>query len=113
MKTNATTRERVGRVGQQPPVVIPQDILETLKNGLLIRAKREVDLNDRLTPAEAETVRRGEAQLKRGGSKPWRVVRDALPIIFMKFPSPGRGSDLRDPDQVKRHLPIAWFAGTR
>jgi bifunctional DNA-binding transcriptional regulator/antitoxin component of YhaV-PrlF toxin-antitoxin module len=92
MKTTATTRERVGRVGQRRQVVIPQDILETLKlragdlvafteqkNGLLIRAKREVDLNDRLTPAEAKTVRRGEAQLKRGESKPWRVVRDALP----------------------------------
>ena len=36
------------------------------------------DLDDTLTPAEAKIVRRGEAQLKRGKSKPWRAVKHAL-----------------------------------
>jgi hypothetical protein len=42
------------------------------KNGVLIRAKRAANPDDTLTPAEAKTVRRGEAQLKRGEPKPWR-----------------------------------------
>jgi len=37
-----------------------------------------MDSNDTLTPDEARIVRRGEAQLKRGKSKPWRVVKHAL-----------------------------------
>ena len=36
------------------------------------------DLDDTLTAAEAKIVRRGEAQLKRGKSKPWRDVKHAL-----------------------------------
>ena len=48
------------------------------KNGVLIKAKRLVDSDDSLTPAEAKVVRRGEAQLKRGQSKPWRAVKHAL-----------------------------------
>jgi AbrB family looped-hinge helix DNA binding protein len=90
MKT-ITTVERTGRVGQRRQVVIPREILETLKlqagdlvafaeqkNGVLIKPKRMVNSDDTLTPAEAKLVRRGEAQLKRGESKPWRVVKDAL-----------------------------------
>jgi AbrB family looped-hinge helix DNA binding protein len=91
MKTNTATQERLGRVGQRRQVVIPREILETLnlqtgdlvafteqKNGVLITAKRTVDLEDTLTAAEAKIVRRGEAQLKRGDSKPWRNVKHAL-----------------------------------
>jgi len=91
MKTNTATQERVGRVGQRRQVVIPREILETLnlqtgdlvafteqKNGVLITAKRTIDLEDTLTAAEAKIVRRGEAQLKRGDSKPWRNVKHAL-----------------------------------
>ena len=48
------------------------------KNGMLIKPKRMVDPDDTLSPAEAKIVRRGEAQLKRGESKPWRVVKHAL-----------------------------------
>jgi AbrB family looped-hinge helix DNA binding protein len=90
MKT-ITTEERTGRVGQRRQVVIPREILETLKlqagdlvafaeqkNGVLIKPKRMINSDDTLTPAEAKIVRRGEAQLKRGESKPWRVVKDAL-----------------------------------
>jgi bifunctional DNA-binding transcriptional regulator/antitoxin component of YhaV-PrlF toxin-antitoxin module len=36
------------------------------------------DLDDTLTPAEEKIVRRGEAQIKRGKSKPWRDVKHAL-----------------------------------
>ena len=92
MKTTTTIQERTGRVGQRRQVVIPQEILATLKlragdlvafseqkNGVLIKPKRTVDPDDTLTPAEAKIVRRGEAQLKRGESKPWREVKDALP----------------------------------
>jgi len=61
-----TTQERIGRaVAEQ-------------KNGVVIKAKRLVDPEDTLTPAEAKVVRRGEAQLKRGQSKPWRGVKHAL-----------------------------------
>jgi AbrB family looped-hinge helix DNA binding protein len=90
MKTT-TAQERVGRVGQRRQVVIPREILETLKlragdlvsfaeqkNGVLITPKRMADSDDALTPAEAQIVRRGEAQLKRGDSKPWRAVKHAL-----------------------------------
>ena len=86
-----TTPERIGRVGQPRQVVIPREMLETLniregdfvafaeqKNGVLIKAKRLVDSDDTLTPAEAEVVRRGEAQLKRGRSKSWRAIKHAL-----------------------------------
>jgi bifunctional DNA-binding transcriptional regulator/antitoxin component of YhaV-PrlF toxin-antitoxin module len=38
------------------------------------------DLDDTLTPAETKIVRRGEAQLKRGKSKPWRTVKHALAL---------------------------------
>jgi AbrB family looped-hinge helix DNA binding protein len=91
MKTTPT-QERVGRVGQRRQVVIPREILETLKlqagdsvafteqkNGVLIKPKRAVAPDDTLSPEEAKIVRRGEAQLKRGESKPWRVIKHALP----------------------------------
>ena len=91
MKTTPT-QERTGRVGQRRQVVIPREILETLKlragdlvafaeqkNGVLIKPKRAVDQGDTLSPEEAKIVRRGEAQLKRGESKSWRVVKHALP----------------------------------
>jgi len=91
-RKTTTTEERIARVGQGRQVVIPREILDTLKiqkgdfvaitkqqNGVLIK-KREpvVDSDDTLTTAEAKIVRRGEAQLKRGESKPWRVVKHAL-----------------------------------
>jgi AbrB family looped-hinge helix DNA binding protein len=88
----APAQERIGRVGQRRQVVIPREMLETLNiqegdfvafskqaNGVLIKPKRVVDPDDVLTPAEAKLVRRGEAQLKRGQSKPWRDVKNALP----------------------------------
>ncbi|MBI1786353.1 MAG: AbrB/MazE/SpoVT family DNA-binding domain-containing protein [Acidobacteria bacterium] len=85
------TQERIGRVGQRRQVVIPREMLKTLKlqvgdpvafsnqaDGVLIKPKRVAVPGDLLTPAEARMVRRSEAQLKRGESKPWRVVKHAL-----------------------------------
>jgi hypothetical protein len=48
------------------------------KDGVLIKPKRAVDPDEKLSPEEAKIVRRGEAQLKRGQSKPWRTVKHAL-----------------------------------
>ena len=91
-KTAKTEQERVGRVGQRRQVVIPREIFDALRmqegdfvafsrtdNGVLVRPKRLVDRDDILTAEEAKVVRRGEAQLKRGQSKPWRTVKNALP----------------------------------
>jgi AbrB family looped-hinge helix DNA binding protein len=89
----AHTPERIARVGQRRQVVIPRDILETLKlqagdfvaftekrDGVLIKPKRTVDPQDTLTPEEAKVVKRGLAQLRRGESKPWRAVKNALSL---------------------------------
>jgi len=50
------------------------------KKGPPIKPKRTVDPDDTLTPAEAKIVRRGLDQLKRGESKPWRAVKNALSL---------------------------------
>ena len=54
------------RVGQRRLVVVPREKPTTTSDGTL-------------SPKEAKIVRRGEAQLKRGESKSWRAVKDALP----------------------------------
>ena len=91
MASRTATTEKIGRVGQRRQVVIPREILETLNiregdfvaitrktNSVVIKAKRLVDDDTILTPEEAKMVRRGEAQLKRGDSKPWSAVKHAL-----------------------------------
>jgi AbrB family looped-hinge helix DNA binding protein len=88
-KTAAT--EKIGRVGQRRQVVIPREILETLNiregdfvaitrktDCVLNKAKRLADGDTILTPEEAKSVRGGEKQLKRGDSKPWGAVKNAL-----------------------------------
>ena len=92
MKT-AVSEKRIARVGRRRQVVIPRDILETLKlqagdfvaftekrDGVLITPSRRIDPDDTLAPEEAKIVRRGVAQLKRGESKPWRAVKNALSL---------------------------------
>jgi AbrB family looped-hinge helix DNA binding protein len=87
----AATRERIGRVGQRRQVVIPRDILESLKlregdfvafsrqaSGVLVKPKRLVDPDDVLTPAEAKKVRHGMEQIKAGRFKLWRDVKREL-----------------------------------
>lgn len=90
-KSPTATKERIGRVGQRRQVVIPREIFDKLNmregdlvafrekpGGVLLKPKRVIDRGDTLTPEEAKIVRRGEAQLKRGQSKPWRDVKHAL-----------------------------------
>jgi AbrB family looped-hinge helix DNA binding protein len=87
----AATRERIGRVGQRRQVVIPRDILQTLKlregdfvafskqaNGVLIKPKRVVDPGDVLTPAEAKKLRRSLKQARQGKTLPWSQVKHDL-----------------------------------
>jgi AbrB family looped-hinge helix DNA binding protein len=91
MARKPATAEKIGRVGQRRRIVIPQDILDTLNiregdlvaftqtsGGVLIKPKRKIDDGTQLTSEEAKLVRRGEAQLKRGASMPWRAVKHAL-----------------------------------
>jgi AbrB family looped-hinge helix DNA binding protein len=90
-RKTAATRERIGRVGQRRQVVIPRDILESLKlregdfvafsrqaNGVLVKPKRLVDPDDVLTPAEAKKVRHGMEQIKAGRFKLWRDAKHEL-----------------------------------
>lgn len=89
----AISEERIARVGQRRQVAIPKDIMEAMKlqagdyvaftekrDGVLLTPKRAVDPGDTLTREEAKIVRRGLAQLKRGESKPWRAVKNALSL---------------------------------
>jgi AbrB family looped-hinge helix DNA binding protein len=85
------TQERIGRVGQRRQVVIPREILETLKlqegdfvafskqaNGVLIKPKRVVDPDDVLTPAEAKKLRRSLKLACQGKTLPWFQVKHGL-----------------------------------
>jgi AbrB family looped-hinge helix DNA binding protein len=74
------TQERVGRVGQRRQVVIPREILETLKlqagdlvafteqnNGVLIKPKRATaDPDDVLTAEESALVKKAEHEMRQG-----------------------------------------------
>jgi bifunctional DNA-binding transcriptional regulator/antitoxin component of YhaV-PrlF toxin-antitoxin module len=91
MKT-MPVQQRVGRVGKRREVVIPREMLETLKlqegdfvafaeqkNGVLIKPNRVTDHpDDVLTPAEAKKVRQGMKQIKEGRFKLWRDVKHEL-----------------------------------
>ena len=90
-KTATTTQERIGRVGQRRQVVIPRDMLETLKlqegdfvafseqaNGVLIKPRRVVDPDDVLTPAEAKKVRHALKQIREGKTRPWSQIKHEL-----------------------------------
>ena len=81
----------VSRIGQRRQVVIPKVIFDKLglaegdfvevsadKGRVSMKLKKLTEADDVLTPAEEKKVRRGEAQLKQGESKPWRMIRDAL-----------------------------------
>src|ERR1700689_3527620 len=78
MKTTPT-QERLGRVGQRREVVIPREILETLKlqagdlvtfseqrNGVLIKPKRVVDPDDVLSAEESALVNKAEREMRQG-----------------------------------------------
>ena len=78
MKTTST-QERVGRVGQRCQVVIPREILETLKlhagdlvefaehkDGVLIKPRRMVDPDDVLSAEETALVNKAEHEMRQG-----------------------------------------------
>jgi bifunctional DNA-binding transcriptional regulator/antitoxin component of YhaV-PrlF toxin-antitoxin module len=76
-------------VKNKTPLVVPPSIrrLAGFKNGDKLEFKvkggvvsilPKLDSDDTLTPEEEKIVRRGEAQLKRGESKPWRAVKHEL-----------------------------------
>ena len=78
MKTYST-QERVGRVGQRRQVVIPREILETLKlragdlvafaehkDGVLIKQKRVVDPDDVLSADATALVNKAEREMRQG-----------------------------------------------
>jgi AbrB family looped-hinge helix DNA binding protein len=86
-----TTQGRIGRVGQRRQVVIPREMLETLKlqegdfvafsrqaNGVLIKPKRVVDPDDVLTPAEAKKLRHALKQVRQGKTKPLAQIKHEL-----------------------------------
>ena len=81
----------VSRIGQRRQVVIPKRVFEALQlqegdfvevsvegGRIEMRPKRLVDVGESLTAREAAQVRRGEAQLKAGRSRPWRAVKHDL-----------------------------------
>ncbi len=88
-----TTPERIGRVGQRRQVVIPREMLETMKlregdfvafskqdNGVLIKPKRVVDPDDVLTPSEAKKVRHALKQIREGKTRPWPQIKHELGV---------------------------------
>ena len=90
-RTAAGTRERIGRVGQRRQVVLPREMLETLKlregdfvaftkqqNGVLIKPKRLVDPDDVLTPEQARRLRRSLKQTREAKTRPWPQIKHEL-----------------------------------
>jgi AbrB family looped-hinge helix DNA binding protein len=81
----------VSRIGQRRQVVIPKVIFEALQlqegdfmevtakaGRVFMKPKKLVDADEVLTKEEERKVRKGEAQLKHGQSKPWRAVKHGL-----------------------------------
>ena len=93
IKSSASRREPVGRVGQRRQVVIPREIFANLHmregdfvaftqkgNGVLVKPRRLVDPDDVLTTAEARKVRHGLRQVKEGKTKAWADVKRELGV---------------------------------
>lgn len=83
--------EKIGRVGQRRQVVIPREMLETLKlqegdlvafskraDGVLIKPKRAVDPDDVLTASQAKRLRESLKQMRQGKTKPWTQIKHEL-----------------------------------
>jgi AbrB family looped-hinge helix DNA binding protein len=92
MSSGNSALSAVSRIGQRRQVVIPKRVFDALKlqagdfievsvegGRMQMRPKRLVDVgDDALSASEAVKVRRGEAQLEVGRSKPWQAVKDEL-----------------------------------
>lgn len=50
------------------------------KGRIVINPRSSVDPDDILTPEEEDLVRKGEAQLRRGESVPWKVLKKKLSL---------------------------------
>jgi AbrB family looped-hinge helix DNA binding protein len=81
----------LSRIGQRRQVVIPKNIFNELgleegdfmeitaeRGRVFMKPKKLVDADEVLTPAEERKVKRGEAQIKRGQSRPWHAVKRDL-----------------------------------
>jgi len=81
----------VSRIGQRRQIVIPKVVFEALRlqegdfmevtakaGRVFMKPKKLVDADEVLTKEEERKVRKGEAQLKRGQSTPWRAVKNGL-----------------------------------
>jgi AbrB family looped-hinge helix DNA binding protein len=90
-RNSASPTAAVSRIGQRRQVVIPKAVFEALqlqegdfvemtveRGRLAMQPKRLVDVSDVLTKDEAAKVRKGEAQLRAGRSKPWRTIKRDL-----------------------------------
>jgi len=88
---NSAQPSLVSRIGQRRQVVIPKALFDALqlregdfvemtveRGRVSMRPKRLVDVDEVLTRAEAAEIRKGEAQLQTGQSKPWRAVKREL-----------------------------------
>jgi AbrB family looped-hinge helix DNA binding protein len=89
--SSGPSRTTISRIGQRRQVVIPKVIFEALQlqegdfmevsaeaGRVFMKPKKLVDVDDVLTKEEERKVLKGEAQLKRGQSKPWRAVKHGL-----------------------------------
>jgi len=88
---NSTRPPAVSRIGQRRQVVIPKALFDalqlregdfvemTVEHGrVAMRPKRLVDVDEVLTRAEAAKIRKGEAELQAGQSRPWRAIKREL-----------------------------------
>lgn len=92
MQNGNSASTAISRIGQRRQVVIPKRVFDALKlragdfvevsaegGHLRMRPKRLVDIGEEsLTATEAVKVRRGEAEIKVGRSKAWRMVKNEL-----------------------------------
>ncbi len=69
-----SVRRKAGlKVGDQVEFTVSGKVIS-----IVPKTKRAAIADDVLSPGEAKIVRRGEAQLRRGESKPWRDLKHAL-----------------------------------
>ena len=89
--SGAVKRASLSRIGQRRQVVIPKTIFKELgleegdfmeitteRGRVSMKPKKLIDAADILTPEEAKKVLKGEAQIKRGHSRPWRAIKHGL-----------------------------------
>ena len=81
----------ISKVGQRRQVVIPKNICQDLdlkegdfvevkksEGSILIKPKKLVDSDDILIPEEETLIRKGEAQLKKGGYVLWDKLKKRI-----------------------------------